>query len=144
MLYEAIFVPEGEALFSKSILDDPNVSKYIDNWGADDKDIAIVALINEIPIGAIWGRTFTPPDVGYGFVDEETPEISMAVKVTHRNRGIGTKLVYEICAAYRSLGVGRISLSVDKRNRTRKLYERLGFEFMSESETSAKLRKHLT
>ena len=127
MLYMAIYVPKGQPPFPKSILEHPDISKYIDHWGTLPNDLALVAVFNNELIGAIWGRTFSSSKAGYGFIDENTPEISMAVKEKFRNQGIGTKLIDEISKIYFSKGIKSISLSVDKQNRAKLLYLRKGF-----------------
>ncbi|MCD4791908.1 MAG: GNAT family N-acetyltransferase [Bacteroidales bacterium] len=127
MLYTALYVPEGQPPFPKSILNHPDISKYIENWGTLKNDLALVAVINNEPIGAIWGRTFSKSKAGYGFIDEKTPEICMAVKEKYRNKGIGSKLIDEISKIYLSKGSKSISLSVDKLNKASLLYKRKGF-----------------
>ena len=127
MLYLALYVPEGQPPFPKSILDNPDISKYIDNWGTLPNDLALVAVFNDELIGAIWGRTFSKSNAGFGFIDENTPEICMAVKEKFRNRGIGTKLIDEISKIYFSKGIKSISLSVDKQNKAKLLYIKKGF-----------------
>jgi len=42
MFYTALHVPEGADPFPKSIIEAPNLAKYIANWGRPD-DIALVA-----------------------------------------------------------------------------------------------------
>ena len=79
MLYLALYVPEGKSPFPKSIIENPDISKYIDHWGTLPNDIALVAVFNEKLIGAVWGRTFNSLKPGYGFIDENTPEISIGV-----------------------------------------------------------------
>lgn len=72
VLYMALYVPEGQPPFPKSILDNPDISKYIDHWGTLPNDLALVAVSNDELIGAIWGRTFNSSKAGYGFIDENT------------------------------------------------------------------------
>ncbi|MCD4774210.1 MAG: GNAT family N-acetyltransferase [Bacteroidales bacterium] len=127
MLYSALYVPEDQPPFPKSILAHPDISKYIDNWGALTNDLALVAIINNELIGAIWGRTFSKSNAGYGFIDKNTPEICMAVKEKFRNQGIGGKLIDEISKIYFSKGFKSISLSVDKLNKAKLLYLKKGF-----------------
>lgn len=134
ILYLALYVPEGQPPFPKSILDHPDISKYIENWGTLKNDLALVAVINNEPIGAIWGRTFSKSNTGFGFIDEKTPEICMAVKEKFRNLGIGTKLIDEISKIYFSKGIKSVSLSVDKQNRASLLYKRMGFFVVGEDE----------
>lgn len=143
MLYVALYVPEGQPSFPKSVLDKPDISKYIDNWGILQNDLALVALIDNELIGAIWGRTFSSPNAGFGFIDENTPEISMAVKEKYRNQGIGTKLIDEISKIYFSKGIESISLSVDKRNRAKSLYVRKGFIFVGDKNAAVTMIKVL-
>ena len=143
MLYLALYVPEGHPPFPKSILDNPDISKYIDNWGTLSNDLALVAILNEELIGAIWGRTFSNSNAGFGFIDENTPEICMAVKEKFRNRRIGTKLIDEISKIYFSKGIKSISLSVDKQNRAKLLYLRTRFIIIEDEGADFTMKKFL-
>jgi len=136
MLYEAIFIPEGCDPLPKKVIKDKSLSKYIENWGKDKFDIALVMEGNNQLIGAIWGRLLTDENKGFGYVDNTTPELSMAVKNEYRNQGIGTKLIKAIASEYQKIGVECLSLSVDKANNASNLYKRLGFEVIGETETS--------
>ena len=143
MFYEALYVPEGHPPYPKSVVDKPELVKYTKDWGTGNHDIAIVAEQNGKLVGAIWGRTFQPPEAGYGFVDEHTPEISMAVKKDYRGNGIGAKLIDAIANAYAVKGIQALSLSVDKENRARNLYERVGFTIVEEAGTAVTMKKTL-
>lgn len=144
MLYEAIFVPEGMQKPPKSIIRDQSVAHYYKNWGKDIYDIALVIEINSELIGAIWGRKFLIKEKGYGFFDEETPEISMAIKNEYRSKGLGTKLIEEVIKIYKIQGIKALSLSVDKQNLAYKLYIKQGFSIFSETETSVSMIKYLS
>lgn len=143
MLYEAIFIPEGHEPLPREVLKDPSLSKYIDNWGKDRYDIALVAEVDQQLVGAIWGRLLTEESKGFGFIDNHTPELSMAVRAEFRNKGIGTKLIQAIASAYRELGVEYLSLSVDKANSATNLYKRLGCEIVEETATSWTMKKNI-
>ena len=143
MLYLALYVPEGQPPFPKSILDNPDISKYIDYWGTLPNDLALVAVFNDELIGAIWGRTFSKSKAGFGFIDENTPEICMAVKGKFRNQGIGSKLIDEISKIYFSKGFKLISLSVDKQNRAKLLYLRKGFIIVEDEGVDFTMKKIL-
>ena len=143
MLYMALYVPEGQPPFPKSILDNPDISKYINHWGTLPNDLALVAVFNDELIGAIWGRTFSKSNAGFGFIDENTPEICMAVKEKFRNRGIGAKLIDEISKIYFSKGIKSISLSVDKQNRAKLLYLRNGFIIVKDEGADFTMKKNI-
>ncbi|PID57462.1 MAG: GNAT family N-acetyltransferase [Ignavibacteriae bacterium] len=143
MLYEAIFIPEGHDPLPKEVIKDKSLSKYIDNWEKDKFDIALVMEVNNQLVGAIWGRLLTNENKGFGYVDDNTPELSTAVKNEYRNQGIGTKLIKAINTEYKKIGVEFLSLSVDKANNASNLYKRLGFEIVEETETSWTMKKKI-
>ena len=35
MLYQSIFVPEGQEPLDKDIINEPSISKYVEGWGSD-------------------------------------------------------------------------------------------------------------
>lgn len=116
----ALFVPPGAAPFPDDLVDQPDIAQYWQELGGRAGDVGRVAVATagEI-IGAVWARLL--PD-GYGFVDDATPEMSIAVDPAHRNRGVGSSLIEALLAE-----VPRCSLSVDTRNPAAALYERFGF-----------------
>lgn len=79
------------------------------------------------PIGAAWLRLLKGDERGYGHVDDETPELGMAVLRGHRGRGVGSDLLRCLLksagAVYHS-----VSLSVSADNPALRLYGRAGFE----------------
>lgn len=90
-------------------------------------DFGVVADAGAQPLGAAWWRRFPADAPGYGFIDEATPELSVAVLAAHRGRGIGTALLRALMREARGRGIGRLSLSVEHDNPAAALYERLGF-----------------
>jgi len=78
---------------------------------------------------------------GYGFVDESTPELSMAIEPTFRGKGHGRVLVEKLINKLRDQGYSQLCLSVDKQNRAVNLYQHLGFSVVSEEETSYTMLK---
>lgn len=121
MLHHAFYWREGSA----SRADEP-VYRYVYNWGRPG-DAGVIALDEGFPVGAAWYRLFTPDQAGYGFVDERTPELAIAVVEGRRGEGIGRALLEAIAERARADGVGRISLSVDEDNPAKQLYARLGY-----------------
>jgi GNAT superfamily N-acetyltransferase len=131
MLYESIHLRDGQATPPRSIVEEPGLAHYLAEFGreGDDAQIAmsgVSAVSGEDgarPIGAAWCRRMSADDPGYGFVDDDIPELGTAVVAEWRGRGVGTRLIREL--------IGRnptMSLSVDDdHDRAKVLYERLGF-----------------
>jgi GNAT superfamily N-acetyltransferase len=138
MLWEAIFLPaESKRKLTKALLDHPDIRKYYTTWGRTG-DIAMVAVIQPTGTltGCAWGRLFDADDKGYGYIDDDTPELSIAVNPGFRNQGIGTKLLQALIDEYRKTGYSKLSLSVHKNNPGLRLYYREGFKIYAEKEDS--------
>ena len=143
MFYASLYVPRGEVDYPKSIIARPDLAKYYQNWG-QESDVGLIAEDDQQQaIGAAWSRFFTKNDPRYGFVDEATPEIGIALQSAYRNQGIGTTLITKLCEALARRDVPSVSLSVDRRNRAIHLYERLGFERYSEDGDAVTMLKKL-
>jgi len=79
-------------------------------------------------VRAVAWLVFLPEDEpGYGFVDADTPELSITTFEGFRGRGIGGALLAQLIALAQSRGLERLSLSVEDGNNARHLYERAGF-----------------
>lgn len=140
MLYQAIFVPEGEPPLTKEIIEHPDLAKYIEGFGRDG-DLCLVAKLNGKLVGAALARLFSEQDKGYGFVDSQTPELSMAVLEGYRNIGIGSKLLTGVLNELKNKGYRKASLSVDKSNSALNLYLKFGFKILSSTATSVTMIK---
>ncbi len=143
MLYQAIFVPEGKEPLPKSVIEHPDIAKYIDNYGREG-DICLVAEDEGKLVGAAWTRIFSEQDKGYGFVDPKTPELSMAVLPGYRGVGIGSKLLGKMLDELKKQGYNKVSLSVDKINYAYNLYKLFGFQEFFSSDTSETMVKTLS
>lgn len=142
MLYEAIYIPVGSEKPPKSIVSSPHFLKYCDNFG--QKNDCAYGLIDENNlVGVAWTRIFSEAEASYGFVDEETPELSIAIKEKYRNRGFGGLMLEKLFEKLFSEGFEQISLSVDKRNPAVSLYLRKGFEIVAEKGTAFTMLKKL-
>ncbi len=126
MLYQAIFIPEGIRKLPREIIYNPELHHYIKDFGRSD-DYCLVAESDGVLIGAIWSRIFSPYAKSYGWVDENTPEISMAVDEKYRNNGVGAKLLEAMIEKLKEIGYEKVSLSVDTVNFAYSLYKKFGF-----------------
>ncbi|HKY25227.1 MAG TPA: GNAT family N-acetyltransferase [Gaiella sp.] len=112
------------------------VALYVKAWGRPG-DTAVIAIDGGFPVGAAWYRLFDGERPGYGFVDERTPELAIAVVPSARGKGVGSALLDALLARARSAGYPSISLSVDRNNAGAiELYERHGFARVGEDADS--------
>ncbi len=128
-LYEAIFVPKGAEKPPRDVIRTPELQVYTENFGRTG-DFAIAAEANGKIIGAAWARIMQD----YGHIDNETPSLAVSLYDEYRGHGIGTALLKALLAAIREAGYDRVSLSVQKENRAAKLYEKLGFRTVRETD----------
>ena len=133
MLYEAArWNPDWPREPMEEVLADPMTVRYHQGWGREG-DGGVIAEIDGEPAGAAWYRLFTVDEPGYGFVDEKTPELGIAVVPIHRRKGIGEALLRSCMVQAREEGFQALSLSVAPHNRSRMMYPRAGFEKVGES-----------
>lgn len=129
MLYESLFVPEGQKPFSKDIIKDRTISKYVDGWGQEG-DFGFIAInSHNQPIGSITARYFSENNKGFGYIDKDIPELGMAMLSEFRGKGIGTALLNQLLEEARKKEIKGLSLSVDPLNRVAvHLYQQFGFK----------------
>ena len=110
------------------------VSRYVRGWGRPG-DTALIALENGFPVGAAWYRVFKDDEPGYGFVDEGTPELAIAVVPSRRGRGIGEALIEALSERARADGFTALSLSVERGNEALEtFYGQHGFAVFGEGD----------
>ena len=122
VLYHAIYAPPGAQPPPRDILNLPDIARYANGFGNHVGDMGCIAWVDGERAGAAWVRLVH----GYGHVDDDTPELSIALLPTYRGQGIGTALLNGLIT-HVSATYPRISLSVNEGNPARHLYERAGF-----------------
>ena len=123
--------------------DEPPLTRYVRDWGRRG-DRALIVFDDYVPVGAAWYRLFRPDDAGFGFVDERTPELAIAVVPSRRGRGFGHELLTSLLDCARNDGFEAISLSVANENPALGLYEKYGFEPVREDDGAVVMRAGLT
>ncbi|MDE5769237.1 MAG: GNAT family N-acetyltransferase [Oscillospiraceae bacterium] len=129
-LYEAIFVPEGVESPPKSIVNTPDLQVYIENFGSQTHDKALVTEINHKVIGAVWVRIMND----YGHIDDKTPSFAISLYKEYRGFGIGTEMMKQMLKVLKNFGYRQASLAVQKANYAVKMYQNIGFKIVDENE----------
>ena len=120
------------------------VQLYVKAWGRPG-DNALIALSDGFRVGAAWYRLFQETLPGYGFVDERTPELAIAVVPNARGKGVGRALLDGLLERARAGGFEAVSLSVDRNNEGAvALYERHGFTRVRDDDDSLTMIARLT
>ena len=129
-LYEAIYIPEGVEPPDRSIIEQPELKIYYEDFGTGRADHCIVADDNGVVIGAVWTRIMND----YGHVDDETPSFAISLYKEYRGQGTGTKLMREMLALLKEKGFHIASLAVQKANYAVRMYEKVGFKTVDEND----------
>lgn len=130
-LYEAIFVPKGTMPPPKSILDAPELQVYVENYGVREDDMGLVAVVEGQVVGAVWVRVMED----YGHLEDGTPSFALSLYKEYRGQGLGTALMKAMLSLLKERGYRRASLAVQKANYAVRLYQAVGFQSVSETES---------
>lgn len=127
-LYEAVWVPDGAPPVPRTVLQEPALRRYVEDFGRAADDRCLAAVCDGRVAGAVWVRCMH----GFGHVDDATPELAVALYPEYRGRGVGTLLLRAMLDLLRAEGGTRVSLSVQRENRAAAWYLREGFELLAE------------
>ena len=108
----------------------PMLARYVEGWGRAG-DLGMIAEHDGRPVGTTWCRRFPEAAPGWGWIDAQTPELSVAVLPPFRGTGQGTALLTALLAMTEEAGTA-LSLAVRSTNPALRLYRRLGFRILSE------------
>lgn len=132
MLFEASHAADDGMTDPAGVRDVPGLALYVEGWGRPT-DLGVVATDEDgTPLGAAWVRLLVGDQAGYGYVDERTPELAIAVEPTATGQGLGTLMLARLLED----ATGRfaaVCLSVRADNPALRLYERLGFRLVEGS-----------
>lgn len=135
MLALAVYTGPGQEVWSvEAVQRDAELRRYVERWGRDE-DFGVIAVAGGVSVGAAWARLFSSNEPGYGYVDDATPELTIAVLPGFRGKGVGSRLLQGLLDAAEA-SYPAISLSVAKTNPARRLYRRFGFIVVAETATA--------
>ena len=128
---------------SGGTVEDSSLWRYVAGWGRRG-DASVVALEGGFPVGAAWYRLFDRDEPGFGFIDEQTPEVSIAVVPSRRGHGIGSELLDALIGVAREQGYASLSLSVADESPAMHVFEKQGFEKVEQTDGSSTMRLNLS
>jgi ribosomal protein S18 acetylase RimI-like enzyme len=129
MLAEAVNWDEARPRVSTAdVLDRAELAHYVEGWPRAGEFGFVATHGSTACAGAAWCRYLPADDAGYGFVDELTPEVTVAVARSRRGEGIGTALLLALIDEADARAIPALSLSVEKANPAVRLYGRVGFD----------------
>ncbi|MEM1485224.1 GNAT family N-acetyltransferase [Oscillospiraceae bacterium PP1C4] len=129
-LYEAIFQKDINNLAPRTIMQEPSLWIYIDEFGTKKDDHCFVAELDGKIVGAVWVRCIK----AFGHIDDAVPEFAISTYPQYRGKGIGTELMRKMLEYLKSKGYSQTSLAVQKDNYAVKMYQQVGFEISDENE----------
>ena len=132
MLFYAAHMSEDGATSAEAAKADPHLNIYVNAWGRPG-DSGVLAFDSQglRSLGAAWLRLLTEDKSNYGYYDEETPELAIAVLPELIGQGVGSGLLSHLIESARGR-VPAIVLTVRSDNPAKKLYERFGFTVIDE------------
>jgi GNAT superfamily N-acetyltransferase len=127
---------EAGASVRDTVMALPQLRRYFVDFGRPG-DAGVVAVADGARLGVAWYRLFSAEEPGYGFIAVDVPELAIGVAAEARGRGIGGALLDALLARAREQRHRALSLSVDRQNPARRLYERKGFRDAGISDPTA-------
>ena len=122
----------------------PPLSRYVAGWGrAGDGSVIALDDVTHVPVGAAWYRLFSAVEPGFAFLDEDTPELTLAVVPSRRGQGVGERLLQAALQHARLAGFAAVSLSVAQDDPALGLFERNGFVTVDERGGAVTMRLEL-
>ncbi len=107
-----------------------DVRLQVEPWGREG-DVGVVAEVDDRDVGGCWMRLLKG-GAGLAYVDDETPQLGIALLPEYRHMGHGQTLLMTALHMAREAGYRQVSLAVHPGNPAIALCERSGFEAIGE------------
>lgn len=111
---------------NRTLAEIPKLSMYEEFYGFTSKDLGLYALVDNKIAGAVWIRRLNVEHGSNGFIDENTPILSIAVLPEFRGQGIGSVMMEQLLVEAGAL-YEQISLAVVATSCARSFYVKHGF-----------------
>ena len=125
-LHIALWDPPPAPPRPRSVLEDRRVRIYAEHWGLPT-DVGVIAVVDGHDAGACWMR-LVQGGLGMAYVDDETPQLGIALEPPYQHRGFGKRLMREALLAAWRHGYAQVSLTVHPENPAIAVYRACGFE----------------
>jgi GNAT superfamily N-acetyltransferase len=125
-LHIALWDPPPAPLRSIEVLQAVGVRIYAEGWGRPT-DVGLVAVVDGKDAGACWMR-LVPEQQGLAYVDDDTPQLGIALEPEYQHRGIGKPLMKAALEDAWQHGYRKVSLTVHSQNPARFMYQACGFK----------------
>jgi ribosomal protein S18 acetylase RimI-like enzyme len=138
MLYEGLRTSKGAT--SRDVMKQPEYARYVEGWGrAGDNGFVVSDKSSGEVLGAVWYRIPTAEAHGNS---EAIPELAFAVKPGQRKRGLGVALLTQLVKA--NPHHSAISMRASANNPAVRLYERFGFQIVSDTDGTVTMRREIS
>lgn len=122
MLYYAMRLDD----LNKTLTDIPKLSIYEEFYGFTSKDLGLYALVDNQLTGAVWIRRLNAEHGSNGYIDDNTPILTISVLPAFRGQGIGSMMMDQLSIEASAL-YEQISVSLIADSPALYFYERQGF-----------------
>lgn len=113
--------------------------RYADGFGRPG-DHGVIALCDGFPAGAAWWRHRTSDDPGYGYLAEDIPELTVAVRPAQRRKGLAAAMLSWLTREAAKHDLAALCLSVEKDNPAVGAYRAAGFVVVLEDEDALTMK----
>lgn len=111
----------------------PSIKRYLKDWMRPN-DFGFIASKDGQDIGAVWARQFQPGDQPFVWAGHSAPELTIAVLPNGQGQGVGQALLNALAVEARQRNLKGLCLNVRDDNPAIRLYERVGFRPIAQSE----------
>jgi GNAT superfamily N-acetyltransferase len=131
--YWTLYVQRSKSAPPVEILQQAPFLYYTQDWGREgDIGFLLENVANNQVIGMTWFRQFYSHHAGFGFINDQIPELTISIHPHYRGRGLGSQLLARLIQQARMEGFTGLSLSVHRHSPAIEFYQRHQFQPVNE------------